>query len=46
MSTELGSLWSDMRPVETDLESHFFDQAGEVDDVIFETRKTHGPHYG
>jgi hypothetical protein len=46
MASDLGDLWSELKPVETNLTSHFFDQAAEVDNAIFNARNTHGPQYG
>jgi hypothetical protein len=31
-----GKLFSHFMPVETNLSAHFFDQAAEIDDVVFE----------
>ena len=41
-----GKLFSRLQPVETNLSSHFFKQAEEIDDVLFEQRHENGPSYG
>ena len=46
MASDVGTIWSELQPVDTNLTSHFFEQAAEVDDVIFAARETHGPQYG
>ena len=33
-------------PVETNLSAHFFEQAAEIDDVVFEQRHKSGASYG
>lgn len=41
-----GKLFSELRPVDTNLSSHFFEQAAEIDDVVFAHRHKTGPSYG
>ena len=39
-------MFSHYMPVETNLSSHFFDQAAEMDDKIFDQKDISGPAYG
>ena len=41
-----GKLFSHYMPVETNLSAHFFEQAAEIDDVVFEQRHKSGASYG
>jgi hypothetical protein len=46
MSNEIGTYWSELHPVNTNLDDHFFDQARQLDNEIFKVRGEHGPQYG
>ena len=39
-------MFSHAKAVDTNLSSHFFEQAAEIDDVLFEQRLLSGPSYG
>jgi len=41
-----GKLYSHLKPVDTSVNSHFFEQAKEVDNVIFDERHKSGLSYG
>ena len=41
-----GKLWSEARPTEVNTSAHFFDQAKQLDNAIFDDRNVTGPHYG
>lgn len=41
-----GKMFSKLKPVDTNVTAHFFDQAKQLDEVLFDERLISGPSYG
>ena len=39
-------LYSALRPIDTNITDHFFEQAAQIDNILFEERLENGPQYG